>query len=198
MYDFITRSTSFQSGGKGGFPTTLVVASWKPPSAFLVCLTSRRELKARRAPDLWKGWEQSSRIEPKLDTSLIVTTGACDLPIASLVMLAHKKEDKATSTVTGNTGGERISADQMENGEIRKGRTACFRDHWTEASDQSEVRTESTRTKQEQGAVSSPPTFSSPTTAHPAPAQAAGLSVQVCHRNVECPSLGLGEVSFPG
>ena len=84
---------SFQSGGKGVFPSTLVITSWKPPSAFLMCLRSQRDLKAKRAPGLWKGWEQSSPIEHKLNTSFGLTTGANDLPIASLMRLAYKKED---------------------------------------------------------------------------------------------------------
>lgn len=106
VYDFIATSICFPCGGKGFFPATLVITSWESPSAFLMCLRSQRDLKARRGPDLWKGWEQSFPIECKLNTSLIPTTGANDLPIASLRRLAHKQEDKSASTITRNTGGK--------------------------------------------------------------------------------------------
>lgn len=42
----------------------------------------------------------------QVNTSLIPTAGANDLPIASLRRLAHKQEDKSASTITRNTGGK--------------------------------------------------------------------------------------------
>lgn len=55
VYDFITMSISFQRGRKGGFPTTLVITSWKPPSAFLVCLRSQKDLEATKSPRSMEG-----------------------------------------------------------------------------------------------------------------------------------------------
>ena len=128
-----------------------VITSWKPPCAFLVYLRSQRDLKARRVSDLWKGWEQSSPIEHNLNTSPILTTGANDVQIASLIRLAHEKEDKSASIITRTTGGK--SNQRWQNGKWQNKKRKNSESPWSLDADLRPERSQNWNRKDKAGTV---------------------------------------------